>query len=315
MPSPLFRRAFLLAAAVAWDLTLGEPNRAAHPVVWMGRAVAPFRRLRSRSRIGDFLAGSAAVVAISSVSVTVGLRTSGLRTIAGLLFSIGLLKSSFSLRSLFSHVSAVESRLRIDDIDGARESVAHIVSRDARLLAPHQVAAAAIESLAENTSDSVVAPLAYFLVAGLPGALFYRSVNTLDAEIGYRGDLEWFGKTAARLDDVLNFIPSRITGYLIVAASLMVGASPRRSWMAMRREGDFTPSPNAGRPMAAMAGALEIELAKPGQYVLGAGGRQPDHEDIRRALHLARIAAALAFALAFALAWVGSAISDRINTR
>lgn len=315
MQSPLFRRAVLLAAAVAWDLTLGEPHPAAHPVVWMGRAVAPFKRLRGRTRTRDFLAGSAVVVAITSASVTVGLKTSSLRTIAGLLFSIGLLKSCFSVRSLFSHVSAVESRLRNDDVDAARESVAHIVSRDVRALAPHQIAAAAIESLSENTSDSVVAPLVYFLLAGLPGALFYRSVNTLDAEIGYRGDLEWFGKTAARLDDVLNFIPSRITGFLIVAAAPMVGGSPLRSWRVMTREGDFTPSPNAGRPMAAMAGALEVELQKPGEYVLGRGARQPDHQDLRRALLLARIATALALVLALALALVGSAISDRMNSR
>jgi adenosylcobinamide-phosphate synthase len=129
--------------------------------------------------------------------------------------------------------------------------------------------AATIESVAENASDSFVAPLFWFALLGLPGAVFYRAVNTLDAMIGYRGKYEWLGKTAARLDDALNFVPARITAGLLLAAAWLQRRDVRRAMRILARDGSRTETPNAGRPMAAMAGVLGVELTKPGHYRLG----------------------------------------------
>jgi adenosylcobinamide-phosphate synthase len=159
-----------------------------------------------------------------------------------------------------------------------------------------------IESLAENLSDSVVAPLFFLCVGGLPCAVFYRAVNTLDAMIGYRGRFEWLGKAAARLDDVLNFLPARATAWLLWLAAVSCRRSQRLSlarglavWRADRAR---TPSPNGGHPMAMAAGLLGLRLDKPGTYVLGEGLATPSRADLPRAVVLTRRAGLLAFALA-----------------
>ncbi len=180
------------------------------------------------------------------------------------------------------------------------------MSRDTADLSAGEVAGAAIESVAENASDSVVAPLFYYVVGGVPAALAYRAVNTLDAMIGYRGETEWLGKAAARLDDVANFIPARITALLLAVASGAGGGSPLRAVALWLRDGRKTESPNAGRPMATIAGALGVELSKRGAYVLGAGMRVPTAADLRRALRIFAGAAALACAVALAVTAIGA---------
>jgi adenosylcobinamide-phosphate synthase len=180
------------------------------------------------------------------------------------------------------------------------------VSRS-RDLTPPQIASAAIESLAENLSDSVVAPLLYFVVLGLPGALAYRAVNTLDAMIGYHGRYEELGKVAARVDDVANLAPARLTGLLIVAFAGLRGRG-RAALGALRRERRLSPSPNKLWTIAPMAAALDVRLEKPGAYAVGLGGRPPTAETIGAAAALvwaggalALVAAAAAVALVAAL--------------
>ena len=206
-----------------------------------------------------------------------------------IIVAIFLLKSAFAARALAAAAGAVRRPLEHDDLPAARAALRSLVSRDTADLPAPEIAGAAIESVAENASDSVVAPLFYYVVGGVPAALAYRAVNTLDAMIGYRGETEWLGKAAARLDDAANFIPARITALLLAAASGAGGGSPMRAFALWFRDGRKTESPNAGRPMAAMAGALGVELSKRGAYVLGAGMRAPVAADLRRAIrHLRR---------------------------
>jgi adenosylcobinamide-phosphate synthase len=194
----------------------------------------------------------------------------------------------------------VAGSLEADHLDEARDRLRALVSRPAGSLSPGLVAAAAIESVAENLADSIAAPLLFYVLFGLPGAAAYRVVNTADAMFGYRGETEWLGKPAARLDDLLNWLPSRLSALAVTGAALISGgpAPALRAWRTWRRDGGRTPSPNAGRPMAAMAGAVGRRLEKTGHYVLGDGLAEPGPEDVRAAVRLAGLAAALLAAAA-----------------
>jgi adenosylcobinamide-phosphate synthase len=206
----------------------------------------------------------------------------------GWLAEAGLLKMMFSLGGLAGAAGEVETALEAEDLPKARRLVHwHLVSRDTSALGESQVVAATIESVAENTSDGVVAPLFYYALSGLPGALAYRFINTNDAMLGYRDiTYEWLGKIPARLDDLANLLPARITAGLITLAAALVGEDAARAWRAWRRDAGKTASPNAGHPMSAMAGALGVELEKVGHYQLGTGGRPPARGDIKRAVRL-----------------------------
>ena len=180
----------------------------------------------------------------------------------------------FALRMLVASGRTVRVALERDDLPAAREALGSLVSRERGDLGASLVAAAAVESLAENLSDSVVAPLLCYALFGLPGAAFYRLVNTFDSMIGYHGQYEHLGKAAARLDDALNFFPARLTAALIVALAPLFGGDARAAWRIWRRDARRTASPNAGHPMAAAAGALGVQLEKVGHYTLG-DARQP----------------------------------------
>ncbi|MFN3309448.1 MAG: adenosylcobinamide-phosphate synthase CbiB, partial [Anaerolineales bacterium] len=186
----------------------------------------------------------------------------------------------------------VEQALQREDLPEARRQLAwHLVSRDTQALDVGQVAGATIESVAENTSDGIVAPLVYYAIGGLPLAWIYRFANTLDSMWGYRTErYEWLGKAAARLDDGLNWLPARLTAFLLVLAAWLRHENSRRALAVMRRDARTTPSPNAGYPMSAMAGALGVELEKVGHYRLGGGLAEPKVGDIRRAIRLMQTA-------------------------
>ncbi|BDT68256.1 cobalamin biosynthesis protein CbiB [Comamonadaceae bacterium OS-1] len=205
--------------------------------------------------------------------------------LAALLLGL-LLKPLLAWAMLRSEVLAVEAALH-GSLDAGRQRLAWLVSRDVAALTEGQVRESAIESLAENLNDSVVAPIFWFVLLGLPGAALYRFANTADAMWGYRGERngrhwEWAGKWAAWVDDVLSWLPARIT-----AALLMVLAY-RTEWRALRQQARLTPSPNSGWPMAAMALCLGVRLGKPGVYTLHPAGRVPRAADTQRAVVLAR---------------------------
>ncbi|HVW30581.1 MAG TPA: adenosylcobinamide-phosphate synthase CbiB [Polyangiaceae bacterium] len=287
--------AIALALASVLDLAFGEPRNALHPVAWLGRLIA---RGRDWALAADprrqFIRGGLVTFGVSGAALGIGyaLERAAMHCpviVAGVLLSL-LLKPLLAIRALGEAALAVRDALTRDDLDRARQGLASLCSRDASSLSAPAIAAAAIESLAENASDSIVAPVFFFGLFGLPGAAFYRAANTLDAMIGYRGRFEWVGKIAARLDDVLNIVPARITAALLLASGIPCRANVRDGLVILFRDGSRTESPNAGRPMAAMAGLLGVELAKTGHYVLGDAKRPVEPADITRAWRLVFIA-------------------------
>jgi adenosylcobinamide-phosphate synthase len=294
--------AIALVVAYALDLAFGEPPNALHPVAWMGKAVARGRdwALRASPR-AQLLRGAAVALGVSGAAAAVAAAIVGLlarRPEALLLVSAVLLKPLFAVRALREAAFVVRDALDQGDIPRARSGLSSLCSRDANGLAAPALTAATVESLAENASDSIVAPLFFYGLFGLPGAALYRAANTLDAMIGYHGRFEYVGKVAARLDDVLNLVPARLTAFLLLAAGAPSRADVRRGFSILRRDGARTESPNAGRPMAAMAGLLGIELAKEGAYRLGDALRPATTADITRAWTLVSRASVSALALA-----------------
>ena len=264
----------ILFLAVIIDLALGEPPRFAHPVVWMGKLVSFLERGgRSQRPAAQFLYG------LGMTLITMGLFTvatyfllSYLKNINFVVYVIvgaALLKSTFSLRELRRAAIGIKNLLLDKKLDEARFELRSLVSRDTSNLSEPLLVSATVESVAENASDSFVAPLFYFLLLGVPGAIAYRVVNTLDAMVGYHGKYEYLGKFASRLDDVLNFIPARLTALLLVLAAFLSRRSGRASWRVALREHAKTESINAGWPMAAIAGSLGVQLEKVGHYKLG----------------------------------------------
>ena len=295
--------AALLPLAVAWDALVAEPPNALHPVVWMGRVARAAERYAPgagpAAQFGYGLGLAVLPPVAYAAAVARGWRLIRRWPVIALLLGVPLLKSTFAIRALRAAGEGVRRPLVAGDLAGGRLGLRSLVSRDPAHLDESLVAAAAVESLAENLGDSVVAPLCYYALGGLPLAVAYRATNTLDAMIGYRGRYEWFGKAAARLDDLLNLFPSRLAALLIVGAAALVGEDAAGAWRVAWRDAGLTDSPNAGWPMAAMAGALGVELAKAGHYRLGAGGVAADAVSIARADRVVAVAAALAALLAW----------------
>lgn len=263
----------ILIAALLFDSLAGEYPRALHPVVWLGKAIqgllrlAPKRGWWQRFLFGVLLAAGVSV-AVTGLSILVMYLVSN-RPIVEVLFGAYLLKASFALHELGEAAERVLRPLEKDDLPAARVALRSLCSRDASELDGRQLLAATTQSLAENASDSIVAPIFYYLLFWVPGACCYRAINTLDAMVGYRGEYEALGKASARLDDLVNWIPARLTAVLFLLVGWLLRKNVREGWRILRRDGGNTPSPNGGRPMAAMAGLLEIRLEKPGVYALG----------------------------------------------
>ena len=288
----------VLLIALALDILLPEPPSAVHPVVWMGKVISALERLAARAgNTVAFLLGALMAVAVPALfAAAAWLAVVALFALGDIPFLIGaavLLKTTFAVRGLASAAGETQRSIEDSDIHLARHSLRGLVSRDAAELSEPLVAAAAIESVAENTTDSFIAPWLAFALLGLPGAFAYRAVNTLDSMIGYRGKYEYLGKASARLDDLLNFVPARIAAALLLLAGALSGWQARQGWRTALREHRLTASPNAGWTIAAMAGLLGVSLEKPGHYRLGSGLREPAAVDIGRAVRLMYVAAAL----------------------
>ncbi|MDZ4247218.1 MAG: cobalamin biosynthesis protein [Dehalococcoidia bacterium] len=281
----------ILSLAVTWDLALGEPPRLLHPVVWAGKIIG-FLQARgpASGKTGQFLYGMfivafcALLFAVPAYFLLAFLK--GFNTVIFLVVSAWLLKSSFSFRALAASAVKIRTLLEKGRIEEARYQMRSLVSRDVSNLDEPLLVAATVESVAENSSDSFVAPLFFFLLGGVPGALFYRVLNTCDAMIGYHGKFEFLGKSAARMDDVLNWVPARITALAMVAAAYLSRKNGPLAWRIMARDHSKTESPNAGWPMSAAAGGLEIQLQKVGHYTLGDNYDPPVPEKIRGSVAL-----------------------------
>lgn len=309
--------------ALLVDRWLGEPPARWHPVVWMGhylgwigRWLAPQRVQAGGVDYKRFWLGTlawfagGALVLIASVALQ-QLLLSWHPALGALALGLAL-KPLLAWRMLRDEVASVEQALA-ESLAAGRERLAWLVSRDVSALSEAEVRESAIESLAENLNDSVVAPVFWFLLLGLPGAALYRYANTADAMWGYRGvyrgqEWEWAGKWAARADDVLSWLPARLTALLL---ALVHGGLNLR---CLKTEAARTPSPNSGWPMAAMALALDVGLRKPGVYVLHGQGRPPQADDTAQALRYAQNAvlalAVLASLALFLIAfWSGRVVS------
>ena len=288
-----------------------------HPVTWIGRLIAALDRLLNRNTADAYWRRGAGIVAILLLLGIVGaiafvVERELLRLPFGLIGVAVVASTLIAQRSLHQHVADVATALEQGGVIAGRTAVAKIVGRDVGALDAAGVARAAIESLAENFSDAVVAPVFWMAIAGLPGAALYKAINTADSMIGHRTPRhEAFGWAAARLDDLVNLPASRLSALLLVAAAMLSkNAAAAAAWRAVLRDASRHRSPNAGYPEAAMAGALGLSLAGARVYggviiddaTMGDGRRDATAADIRRALTLYRYADAILIALVAAIA-------------
>jgi adenosylcobinamide-phosphate synthase len=272
-----------LLTACVFDAAIGDPRAMPHPVRWMGRIIIRVhRQVREKCR-GSFslrAAGFLFAVALPATAFAAGwvviAAGTAIHDWLGHLFGVALASTTLAWRDLVDHVHAVSAALKEGSLERARQTVGLIVGRDTQDLSEPEVVRASVETIAESACDGVIAPLVFLVVGGPPLALAYKAVSTLDSMIGHR-DEEYrdFGWASAKIDDLANWIPARITGWLIALAAGIVFFSTgavKRSAVILLRDGHKHPSPNSGRPEAAMAGALGIQLGGVNFY----GGRRAD---------------------------------------
>ncbi len=300
-------------AAVALDWVIGDPRWLPHPVVGMGRVVATWER--------RFWSPKPAAAWVSGLALTAGFVTGSAAAADRLLallpppiaMAAALLLGAQTLaaRGLAEEATAVLDRLDAGDLEGARRQIARIVGRDVDRLDAQGVLRATAETVAESASDGVVAPLAYLVLGGVPAALAYKAVSTLDSMIGHHGGrYEWFGKVAARVDDLANWLPARLTALALAAAAPAVGLQGRAAFACALHQGRRHQSPNAGYPEAAAAGALGTRLGGPSTYAgevvekpwLEGGDRPLTTDGVRRLLRAVVIAELLALVVLVGLA-------------
>ena len=280
---------FLIALLI--DIAFSEPPNILHPVAWLGKLISLELKLKpSRGKLAQLIFGTAAVL-MTTIIVTIPIYfvTNYLQSfhiISSVLISALILKYTFSIRGLSSAAKKVKKAISNNNLTGARSNLRALVSRDTSQLNKNQIIAATVESIAENSCDSIVAPFFYFAIFGLPGAVVYRIINTFDSMIGYHGEWEYIGKFAARIDDIANFIPARITALLISGLAWICRCKSTCAWHIMIRDHNKTESPNAGWTMSAAAGALDIQLEKTGHYILGDTNNTLTTNAINKSVHI-----------------------------
>jgi len=271
----------ILIGAVAFDIIIGEPPRRVHPVVWMGKIIHLLEKHAPQNNRA--LYGAAMTfITITPFAVT-GILLTRTNHIFAIIASIYLLKSTFSINMLFGSAKKIEDQLKHGRIETVRSELRTLVSRDTSYLDETKATSATIESVSENYVDGILTPMFYFVLFGLPGALVYKVVNTLDSMVGYKKPpYQQLGFVPARVDDFLNYIPARISALIIA----LVSNNPVTTLRCASREHIKTPSPNSGWPIAATACALGITLEKPGTYILNNEADTPEPERITSAITL-----------------------------
>ena len=269
----------IFGVSVAFDILIGEYPNKIHPTVWFGKIIGFFDNIYTRiNKKIDFTAGFFSALIVILFALILSFIPRFIPYYLSIILQIYFLKSTFSIRSLANHIKSTIK----EDIEEQRVYVQRIVSRDVKNLDREHLNSAAIESLAENINDAIVAPILYFLIFGLSGALIYRAINTMDAMIGYKKPRYlYFGKFAARCDDVLNFIPSRLT------VLLFIPLNPKKVINYWRRARYKI---NGDKPIAAMSAVLGVMLEKKGIYKFE--GRNPKLKDIERAIKISYIVTA-----------------------
>ena len=298
-PGEWYLDAGALLIALALDLALRELPNAFHPVVWMGKLVSLLERVGPsvESKVAALAWGGVMAVFVPVLAGGLAwLAANGLRELGPIPYLLGvaaLLSTTFAVKGLAQAAKTVQDAMDEGSMGEARYELRSLVSRDSASLNQSLASAAAIESVAENTTDSYIGPWLAFALLGLPGAFAFRAVNTLDSMIGYRGRYEYLGKASARLDDAMNLAPARISAALMVAAGAFCRLPAGRGWRWAFMGRRLTASPNAGWTIGAMSGLLGVSLEKAGHYRIGDGLREPAPAHIGVSVRVAYAVAAI----------------------
>ena len=298
----------IVSFALILDLLFGDPKNKFHPTSWIGTLIAKLVPIvKNKSPIVEKLGGIVLVIAVTSlviiilVYLNIGIQYIAVEIIASILVVASgtiLLKTTIAIRGMEKHALAVMDSIELNDLEAARVRLSMIVKRNTKDLDKNHVLSATLESISENTVDGITGPLFYFAIFGLPGAFVYRIVNTFDSMIGYKTNLfrniGWFG---ANCDKVLNYLPARITSLVIIIGALFLHNDWKKSYQIMKRDGKNTESPNAGYPMAALAGALGARFEKIGHYSVGEGNLVLTKTHLHSAIALMKLTSFLFCAL------------------
>ena len=294
----------IVGFALLLDFLIGDPKTKYHPTAWIGKLIAvlvPFTRNNSPKKelFGGILIVFVVVAIVSILLVALDFGISLLTIdIVSLVVSIAvgsiLLKTTIAIRGMQKHALSVVDALEKDDLDSARNHLSMIVKRNTKHLDKNHISSAVLESVSENTVDGITGPLFYYAIFGLPGAFVYRAINTIDSMVGYKTSLfrniGWFG---ANCDTILNYIPSRLTGLVMILSALILGYNWKESFYIMRRDGKKLESPNAGFPIAALAGALGTKLEKINYYAVGDGNIEFTKSHVISAIRLMKVSSIL----------------------
>jgi adenosylcobinamide-phosphate synthase len=285
-----------LAAGLGLDYMFGDPANKYHPVAWLGRLIGFFvPRLKAKSARVEKANGTAfAILLVGLAGVAIHLAAVASYQLAGIvalaIFSAIILKITVAVRGMDRHARAITACLERGDLPGARQSLSMIVRRRTDDLGEQHILSATIECVSESTVDGIAGPVFYYSLLGPAGAFAYRAINTLDSMVAYKDDYyRNIGWMSARLDTIANYVPARITAFLMVLSAKMLGADWKNSLQMLQRDHGKTFSPNAGYPMAAVAGALRIRLEKIGHYELGDGQEQATIEKCKTAVSIMKL--------------------------
>ncbi|MGI0082218.1 MAG: cobalamin biosynthesis protein [Nitrosopumilaceae archaeon] len=303
--------------AIVIDFALGDPKNKFHPTVWIGTLIGklvPFTKGHSPQT--ERLAGVVITISVTALVIVIlyflnlgmnSLNSSDFNldelvvTIFTVVITSVLLKTTIAVKGMENHAKLIMKALSQNNLDDARAKLSLIVKRNTKNLDRQHIISGTLESISENTVDGITGPIFYFAIFGLPGAFVYRTINTLDSMIGYKTDLfrnvGWFG---ANCDKILNYLPARITSLVMILAAMILRADWKRSLKIMRRDASKTESPNAGYPMATLAGALGARFEKIDHYVLGDGNLELTENHVKSAISIMKLTTVL-FCVIFAV--------------
>ena len=304
----IFESISIIGFAILIDLIFGDPKNRYHPTAWIGTLIAKFTPLaKHQNPIFEKIGGVLLIIIISSIVILLLLSldfgislifTDYISLVVSVLVGIMLLKSTIAIRGMEKHAINVLESLENNNLNMARNHLSMIVKRNTTNLDKNHILSGVLESISENTVDGITGPMFYYAFFGLPGAFFYRIVNTADSMIGYKNNLfknlGWFTATC---DTILNYIPSRLTGLMMIISAAILHNNWRHSYKIMMRDGKKTESPNAGYPMAALAGALETKFEKINHYKLGDGEIILTKQHVISAINIMKLTSVLFFGI------------------
>ena len=298
----------VIGLAILLDLTFGDPKNRYHPTAWIGNLIGIITtRMKNENYILEKFGGifivlipvCISVIVLSSLNFSIDLiSVESLSILISIISGIVLFKMTIAIKGMEKHALAVLDSIQKNNLDQARTNLSMIVKRNTKNLDKNHILSGTLESLSENIVDGITGPMFYFAIFGLPGAFAYRIINTVDSMVGYKTqmfkNLGWFG---ANCDNVLNYIPSRLTGLTIVLGSMLLGHDWKNCYEIFKRDGKKTDSPNAGYPMAAFAGALGTKFEKLEHYSLGTGENEITSKKVKDAITLMKVTSLLFFGI------------------